>query len=124
MSANVITRILSLFAAALLLSAATVTPIWALIPACSMPCCEGMQPAQAADCAEQCGISSNTASHQLPSAVAPSSENTKISLASLAIEETSIAPVRAPRLPAFSAEPPHAVPGDAPVYLYNSVFLI
>ena len=123
MSANVITRI-SRFAAALLLFAATAAPLWALIPACSMPCCEGMQPAQGAGCAEQCGISSNTASHELPSAVAPSSENTKISLAALAMDETSSAPVLAPRPPAFSAAPPHAVPGDAPVYLYNSVFLI
>ena len=137
MSPNVITLGTSrpitgaLFAAVLLVFAAVIAPICALMMACSMPCCEGkslpfVQSAAAAACAEHCGISSNTTSHELPNAVAPSNETAKIALASLAVAEASetLAPTPPPRLPAFSVESHHAVPGDAPVYLYNSVFLI
>ena len=137
MSPNVITLGTSrpitgaLFAAVLLVFAAVIAPICALMMACSMPCCQGkslpfVQSAAAAACAEHCGISSNTTSHELPNAVAPSNETAKIALASLAVAEASetLAPTPPPRLPAFSVESHHAVPGDAPVYLYNSVFLI
>lgn len=136
MSPNVITPGTSrpvtraLFAAVLLVFAAVVAPVCALMAACSMPCCEGkslplVQSTAAAACAEHCGITSNTASHELPNAVAPS-ETAKVALASLAVVETSdiTASTPPPRLPAFSVESHHAVPGDAPVYLYNSVFLI
>lgn len=118
-------------ATTLVVLAAVIAPLCALMIACSMPCCEGksfpfVQSTAAAACAEHCGISNNTTSHELPNAVAPSSETAKISLASLAVAETSddIAPAPPPRLPAFSVESHHAVPGDAPVYLYNSAFLI
>ena len=137
MSQNVITPGTSrpvtrgLFAAVLLVFAAVIAPLCALMIACSMPCCEAksfpfVQSTAAAACAEHCGISNNTTSHELPNAVAPSSETAKISLASLAVAEASddVAPTPPPRLPAFSVESHHAVPGDAPVYLYNSVFLI
>jgi hypothetical protein len=137
MSPNVITRGRSrpvtraLFAAVLLVFAAVVAPICALMVACSMPCCEGksfpsVQSTAAAACAEHCGISSNMVSHELPNAVPPSSETAKIAFASLAVAETFhiTASTPAPRLPAFSVELQHAVPGDTPLYLYNSVFLI
>ena len=121
----------ALLAATLVVFAAVIAPLCALMIACSMPCCEGkslpfVQSAAAAACAEHCGISSNTTSHELPNAVAPSNETAKIALASLAVAETSetLAPTPPPRLPAFSVESHHAVPGDAPVYLYNSAFLI
>ena len=137
MSQNVITPGTSrpvtraLFAAVLLVFATVIAPLCALMIACSMPCCEGksvpfVQSAAAAACAEHCGISNNTASHELPNAVAPSTETAQVALAALAAAETSadLAPVTPPRLPAFSVEPHHLVPGDTPVYLYNSVFLI
>lgn len=118
-------------AVALLLFATVIAPLCALMIACSMPCCEGkslpfVQSTAAAACAEHCGISSNTTSHELPNAVAPSNETAKIALASLAVAEASetLAPTPPPRLPAFTVESHHAVPGDAPVYLYNSAFLI
>lgn len=137
MSPNIITTGTSrpvtraLFAAILLVFAAVIAPMCALMIACSMPCCEGksfpfVQSTAAAACAEHCGISNNTTSHELSNAVAPSSETAKITLASLAVAESSddITPTPPPRLPAFSVESHHLVPGDAPVYLYNSVFLI
>lgn len=121
----------ALLAATLVVFAAVFAPLCAVVMACSMPCCEAQslsfaQSAAAAACAEQCGISNNTASHELPNAVAPSSETAKISLAPLAVAATSdeIAPAPPPRLPAFSVESHHVVPGNAPVYLYNSAFLI
>jgi hypothetical protein len=119
----------ALLAATLLVFAAMIAPICALI-ACSMPCCEGKSfpfvQSAAAACAEHCGISSNTASHELPDAVPASSETPQISFAGLAIAEAAetIAPTTPPRLPAPSAELHHATPGGAPVYVYNSAFLI
>jgi hypothetical protein len=133
MNSNVITPRTSrqvtsaLFAAVLLVCAAVIAPLCALIVACAMPCCEGkfVQWTAAAGCAEHCGIRSNTPSQELPKAVAPSGI-AKIAFASLAVAETSNITARTPppRLPAFSVGSHHAVPGDAPVYLYNSVFLI
>lgn len=121
----------ALLAATLVVFAAVIAPLCALMIACSMPCCEGksfpfVQSTAAAACAEHCGISNNTTSHELPNAVPPSSETAKIALASLAVAEASetLAPTPPPRLPAFSMESHHSVPGDAPVYLYNSAFLI
>jgi hypothetical protein len=121
----------TLFAAVVLVFAAAIAPICALTAACSMPCCEGnsfplVQSAAAAACAEHCGISSDASSQELPNAIPPSGDTAKVTLASLAAAEASetLAPTSPPRLPAFSAESHHAVPGDAPVYLYNSVFLI
>jgi len=121
----------ALVAATLLVFAAVIAPICALMIACSMPCCEGksipfVQSAAAAACAEHCGISSNTASHELPDAVPASSETPQISFAGLAIAEAAdtIATTTPPRLPARSAEIQHATPGDAPLYVYNSAFLI
>jgi hypothetical protein len=121
----------ALMAAAVFVFAAAIAPLCALMVACSMPCCEGksfpfVQSTAAAACAEHCAITSNATSHELPNALAPSSETAKMALASLAVAETSvdIAPAPPPRLPAFSVESHHAVPGDAPVYLYNSAFLI
>lgn len=121
----------ALLAATLVVFAAVIVPLCAVMVTCSIPCCEEksfpfVQSTAAAACAEHCGISSNTKSHELPNAVALSSETAKIALASLAVAETSvdIAPTPPPRLPAFSVESHHAVPGDAPVYLYNSTFLI
>lgn len=118
-------------AAALFAFAALVAPLCALMIACSMPCCEGksfpfVQSAAAAACMEHCGISSNTASHEIPDAVAPSSETPQISLAGLSVAEASdaIAATAPPRLPARSVEIHHATPGDAPLHVYNSVFLI
>lgn len=118
-------------AAALLLLAAALTPLSALMIACSMPCCEGqplpfVQSPVAGACAERCAISSNTTSRELPAALAPSIETAKITIASLSVAEASetVVPLAPPRLPAFPVQSHHAVPGDAPVYLYNSVFLI
>jgi hypothetical protein len=121
----------ALVAAVMLVFAAAIAPICGLMVVCSMPCCEGksvpfVQSTAAAACTEHCGISSNTASHQLPDAVAASSETPQISFAGLSVAEAadSMASAESPRLPARSVEVHHATPGDAPLYVYNSVFLI
>jgi hypothetical protein len=138
MSANIMTAgkrptaIGALFAAVLLVFAAVVAPICALMVACATPCCEGsslpsMLSVAASGCAEHCGISSDTSSDvRFPDAVAPSTETANVSLASLTVAEEvrSLAWTPPSRVAAFSFEPQHAVPGDAPVYLYNSAFLI
>jgi len=123
-----ITRVL--FAAAFLVFATVVAPACALMLACPMPCCKGnaapMAPSvTAGGCAEHCGLRDVKAeTHALPDAVAPSSA--QITIASLAIADgvDTIALPDSPPLPAFSVESHHAIPGDAPLYLYNSVFLI
>jgi hypothetical protein len=121
----------ALVAASLLIFAAVIAPIWALMIVCTMPCCEGestpfVQSAAPAACAEHCGISSNTASHELPDAVPASSETPQFSFAGLAIAVAAdtIVTSKPPRIPAPSAELQHAIPGGAPLYVYNSVFLI
>lgn len=121
----------ALFAAALFVFAVAIAPIWVLMVACSMPCCEGesfpfVQPALGAACAEHCGISSSATSYQFPDAVAASTETPQTALAALATAETThdTAPTPHPRHTAFSVESHHAVPGDAPLYIYNSAFLL
>jgi len=122
----------ALAAALLFMLAAVIAPICALMVACSTPCCEGksvpfVQSAAAAACAEHCaGSSSTTTQRPLPDAVAASSETPQISLAGLAVAEAAgtLVSTAPPRLPARSAEIHHATPGDAPLYVYNSVFLI
>lgn len=117
-------------AVALLLFATVIAPLCALMIACAMPCCEGksvpfVQSAAAAACAKHCAIRNTKASHELPDAVAPSTETSQVAFALAGAENSAdLAPATPPRLPAFSVESHHAVPGDAPVYLYNSVFLI
>lgn len=121
----------ALLAAALLVFAAVIAPICALMVACTMACCEGksfpfVQSAANAACATHCGISNQAASHELPDAVAAPAASPQLALAALDISEASsdIEPTPPPQLPAYSVESHHAVPGDAPLYLYNSLFLI
>lgn len=114
----------TIFAAAVLLFAAGIAPFCVLTAACSMPCCEGKSfpfVKSAAGCGEHCGIRSNPASQPLPDAVTPA---TAIVLIGVSATANDVAPASPPQRPALSMESRHAVPGDAPVYLYNSVFLI
>jgi hypothetical protein len=124
----------ALLSATLLLVAAVI-PLEGLSGSCSMSCCAEMacceetsspfeQPATAAGCAEPCGMRSNAPSQQLPDAVATASHTTKISFETIAVSVSPLSATPPPRLPARSAELHHAVPGDAPVYLYNATFLI
>lgn len=116
----------------LLVFAAAIAPICALMIACSMPCCEGksltfmVSPVRAA-CMDHCGITNESASHELPAALAAASETPELSFAALAIAALpphTVTTSVPPRLPARAEILHHAIPGDAPLHLYNSVFLI
>lgn len=118
-------------AAALFVVATVIAPIYAVVSACTMPCCAGESPSNVqavadAACAEQCGIGNNTSSHQLPDSVAAPTGTGQGALAAIARADTShdISPTPPPRLSVHAVESRHAVPGDALPYLYNSVFLI
>jgi hypothetical protein len=124
----------ALLCAALLLVAGVI-PLQAFTVTCSMPCCDAVpcceetsspfeQPATADACPESCGVRSSTPSQQLPEAVVTASQTTKISLETIAVPVSLLAADPPPRLPARSVELPHAVPGDAPLYLYKATLLI
>jgi hypothetical protein len=124
----------ALLSAALLLVAALI-PLQAVADSCAMPCCAEVscceettspveQPATLAGCADSCGMRSSTPSQQLPEAVSTASQTMKIEFETIAVSVATLRPGPPPRLPARSVELHHAVPGDAPLYLYNDTFLI
>ncbi|HEX7708360.1 MAG TPA: hypothetical protein VF701_18000 [Thermoanaerobaculia bacterium] len=117
----------AIFAAALLTFVATVAPLYALAATCSMKCCKQqvIPFPQSPACAQECGFNTNTGAEQLPDAVAPAT-NPLASIAPLtsfvALEtHPSPAPVRSF---ARFLDLHHAGPGDPPLFVYNSAFLI
>lgn len=115
----------AILAAALFLFAVAAAPLWMLLAACSMPCCTEMPDAvvSSAECGQQCGITTDPRPRELPDVVAASAAS--IDAAPLA--DADFVHVR-PAAPSLAAIHPnerlHAVPGDPPLYLYNSAFLI
>jgi hypothetical protein len=114
-------------AAALLAFAVTVAPLYALAATCSMKCCKQqvIPFPQSPACAQECGINTSPASQQLPDAVAPAAKP----LASIAPLTSSLAletiPSPAPvRSFVRFLDLHHAGPGDPPLFVYNSAFLI
>jgi hypothetical protein len=118
----------ALLGSGLLLLATLLVPLSGLIALCSMQCCDGMisspfvQSAEEAACAERCGVTSSTAAPDLPDAVAASPNTSPHSVLPLAAGEVVSATPSS--RPSATAVPLHASPGDAPLYIYNSAFLI
>jgi hypothetical protein len=117
----------AIFTAALLAFAVTVVPLYALAATCSMKCCKQqvIPFPQSPACAQECGINASPASQQLPDAVAPAAKP----LASMAPLTSCVAletlPSPAPvRSFARLLDLHHAGPGDPPLFVYNSAFLI
>lgn len=114
-------RCAALLAASLFLFVVAVVPVCALITACSMPCCKQAP----TSCAEHCGIRSAPVPQALPDALAATGQTSLPALAAFGPANPSTVPPKAsPHLSGFSREAHHATPGDAPLYLFNSIFLI
>lgn len=114
----------------LLLFVTGIAPYGALRAACETGCCEGtstpaMKPAAETGCGEDCAITGSAPSNAVPD-VTPSRNTAPLAWAALATPEAAaVLLTPAPAAGRASAvESHHPAPGDAPVYLYNSVFLI
>ncbi|HXG58069.1 MAG TPA: hypothetical protein VNL91_03530 [Thermoanaerobaculia bacterium] len=114
--------------AAALFVTATAIPLLALAAACTMPCCTHAAGAQmmAAGCAEQCGIRSDAQPPQPLAGAVTTSSPAPQPAAPLDLPEAFVSspPPGTTRVPLFAEGRHHAVPGDPPLYLSHSTFLI
>ena len=118
--------VVSLMALSILAFVLLIAPFCSVASNCSMHCCEGKSRttvAQANACGEPCAISNEATAPRLPDAVPGTSQALQLVVTVDAVTVASALPP-AVSPPAFSRSSHHAVPGDAPVYLQNSAFLI